>query len=253
MYLIKTFSIFFLVQYSITAFTQERIDTDRPDQTESTVTVPKKYFQWEAGINFEHRNVTDNSLSVPTSLFKYGLTNRFELRLETEFNSTLAIKPVADKKVAGLQPVEVGFKLACWEEKKWMPKTSLIVHLGVPNLASEVYRAPHLAPSFRFTMQNSINENTAIGYNIGAGWDGFHTTPIWLYTFAPGFDIGRRWYGYLELFGFLRRMEAPEHSIDGGIAFYVNNDFKIDLSSGLGISKTSPDYYVAAGASIRFK
>jgi hypothetical protein len=250
---LKTVFLLVLILFFQEGFTQERIDTDRPDQTESAFTVPKKYFQWEAGITFEHAKTDNNIFSLPTSLFKYGVSHRFELRFETEFNSSLALKPTADKKIAGLQPIEIGFKLAFWEEKGFIPKTSVIAHLGIPNLASERYKAPHLAPNFRFTMQNTINETTALGYNIGAEWDGFSKTPIWLYTLAPGFDIGKRWYGYLELFGFMRKSEAPEHSVDAGIAYYISNDLKIDFSSGVGISKASPDYYIAAGASFRFK
>jgi hypothetical protein len=248
--------IFSLAVLSLCYFTsaaQERIDTDRPDQTESAFTVPKNYFQWEAGLIFEHTNTDQHVFSIPTSLFKYGVSKRFELRLETEFNRTVALIPSIQRTISGLQPVEVGFKVGICEEKSWIPKTSLIAHLGIPNLASEKYRAPHLAPSFRFTMQTSINETTALGYNLGAEWDGYSSTPIWLYTFAPGFDIGENWYGYIEAFGFMTRGETPAHSIDAGIAYYINKDLKIDFSTGFGLSKAAPDYYLAIGGSIRFK
>src|SRR5690349_16953353 len=90
-----------LICFPAILFCQERIDTDRPDQTESAFTVPKKYFQWEAGVIFEHTNLNDNLFSVPTSLFKYGVSNRFELRLETEFNSAVTANRTSDKKLAG--------------------------------------------------------------------------------------------------------------------------------------------------------
>jgi hypothetical protein len=93
----------------------------------------------------------------------------------------------------------------------------------------------------------------AIGYNIGAEWDGFEKNPVWLYTLAPGFNMGKRWYSYIEVFGFVSRMNSAEHNADAGVAYYVTNDCKLDLSSGFGINKAAPRYYIAAGASVRFK
>src|SRR3954464_9881457 len=119
---------------------EERIDTDRPDQTESAFTVPHKYFQWEAGIVIERIKKDNISYSLPTSLFKYGLSKRVELRLESTFNRAVTRVLAEDKKLAGLEPVEIGTKVALMEEKKWMPKTSVIVHLGFPSLASKDYK-----------------------------------------------------------------------------------------------------------------
>ncbi|MBP6432776.1 MAG: transporter [Ferruginibacter sp.] len=40
--------------------------------------------------------------------------------------------------------------------------------------------------------------------------------------------------------------------MDGGLAYFVNNNFKLDVSSGFGISKAAPDWYFTVGGSIRF-
>jgi len=245
-------SVFFL-WISITIFCQniERIDTDRPDQTESAVTVPKSYFQAEIGFNKENLDDENYDLIHPTALLKYGLT-KFEFRLEATIISSyqnIIPNPVWTR---GLEPIKIGFKVALFEELKLLPKTSLIVHLGLPFVASKSFKADHLAPSFRFTMQNSLTENIALGYNLGAEWDGFTKSPVWLYTFAPGFNLGKKWYGYIEAFGFIRKNEMPQHSLDAGIAYYISNDVKIDLSGGFGVSKNAPKNYVAVGGSFRF-
>jgi hypothetical protein len=75
----------------------------------------------------------------------------------------------------------------------------------------------------------------------------------WIYTFAPGINLSEKWYGYVEAFGFISKINKPQHSLDGGIAYYISNDLKVDLSSGFGISKEAPDWYIAIGASFRFK
>jgi hypothetical protein len=230
----------------------ERIDTDRPDQTESAAIVPFHYFQAEFGFNKENLFERNYDIIHPTALLKYGL-KKFEFRLEATCKSSYEHFIPNPKWTTGFDPVEIGFKAALWEEKKLLPKTSLIFHLGIPALASEAFKTDHLIPSFRFTFQNSITDNIGIGYNIGAEWDGYTSNPAWLYTFSPGFNLGKKWYAYIEAFGFIRKNETPQHNIDGGIAYYISNDVKIDVSGGFGISEASPKNYFAIGGSFRFK
>ena len=228
----------------------EKIDTNRPDQTESAVTVPRHYFQAEFGFNKENTHDRDYDLLHPTALFKYGL-KRFEFRLETTFKSSYQHMIPNPKWTTGLDPVVIGFKAALWEEKKLIPKTSFIFHLALPKFASKPFQADHLAPDFRFTMQHSLTETIGLGYNLGAEWDGFTKQPTWIYTLAPGFNLGEKWYAYIEAFGFLRADSSPEHNLDGGIAYYISNDTKIDISGGFGISRNAPKNYVAIGFSFR--
>ena len=102
-------------------------------------------------------------------------------------------------------------------------------------------------------MQNTISKLIGIGYNLGAEWDGFSDDPAWIYTLSPGFNISEKWYGYVEVFGSISKDSKPKHNIDGGFAYWINRDFKVDLSSGFGVSKKAPDWYIAIGASFRFK
>ena len=42
---------------------------------------------------------------------------------------------------------------------------------------------------------------------------------------------------YAEVFGFILKNELPQHNLDGGIAYYLTNDLKVDISGGFGISE----------------
>lgn len=186
---------------------RKRIDTDRPDQTESSYLVPKGFFQGEFGFNIEN-NKQLKTIVHPTGLWKYGINKRIELRLITELISveTPLLIPEGNTVITGLVPVQIGSKISLWEEKGVLPKTSLIFHVGIPALSSSKFKTPHLAPNFRFTMSHTLSERIGLGYNIGAEWDGFDKTPEWIYTFAPGFNMGKNWYGYVELFGAIKKM-----------------------------------------------
>lgn len=57
----------------------QEIVADRPDQTESSTTVPIKSFQMEFGFGSENYN-NETFLLIPSALFRYGLSNNVELR-----------------------------------------------------------------------------------------------------------------------------------------------------------------------------
>ncbi len=225
-----------------------KIDTDRPDQTESVNTVPKKWVQFEAGFNYQQLNKSIKELVTPTLLTKYGLTQNIELRLITSLNTALVTLPSGKNRSTVFDVVQAGAKIALWEENKFLPKTSLIFHLGIPGLSS--YETDNLLFNTRLTMQHTLSKNSALGYNLGVEFDGYSTDPVFIYTFAPGINLGENWYAYIEAFGTL--FNNAEHTIAGGVAYFVNSDFKLDISGGVGISPLAPDHYFSLGASIRF-
>lgn len=227
----------------------ERIETDRPDQTESPYLVPLHYFQGEFGFNLVDQKNELRQVVHPTALLKYGLTNRFELRLVaspyTEIDRTKAPK----QKEFLLEPVEIGTKVRLFEEKGLRPKTSLITHLGLPFAGSPAFRSTPITYSATLTLQNSLSESVALGYNVGVERDVAEKTAFF-YTVAPGFNIGERWYAYIEAFGSFSGGEQ-EHNLDGGIAYHPSANTKIDLSSGFGLSSSDLKHYVAIGFSFR--
>lgn len=234
---------------------ESAIDTDRPDQTESAFLVPKQFLQFELGFTFTEFTKDEHELLIPTLLSKYGLSKNIELRLLTTYVSTshllIPMGTIYDK---GFAPVEVGTKLALLQQKKWVPQTAVIVQFGIPHLASAKYKINKLATSIVFVLQNALSKNFALGYNFGAEWDGIDNRyPYYIYTFSPGWNFAGKWYGYVEAFGTLKKYEPAQHNLDGGIAYYLSNDCKIDFSSGFGITKASALWYAAVGFSIRCK
>ena len=146
----------------------ESIATDRPDQTETPHTVPKNHFQMETGFSFEQTDKDTKTYAYPAALLKYGLTDRLDLRLVTEFTS----EKTSTVNTTGLNPVDIGFKVNLVREKGIIPITSFIGHLGIPSFASKDHKAIYYAPAFRFTMQHTLSRNVDLGYNFGARWDG---------------------------------------------------------------------------------
>jgi len=117
-----------------------RMETDRPDQTESPYLTKKKYIQAEVGFNYE-KNGDLHSLVHPTVLWKYGACKRFEFRLITELVSveTPLLIPAGNEIETGLLPIKIGGKIFLWEEKGLLPKTSFIFHIAPSNIGSKKF------------------------------------------------------------------------------------------------------------------
>lgn len=220
-----------------------RMETDRPDQTESPFIVRKGWIQAEFGINL-NRHSNSNEWLLPTSLLKYGINNWLELRYQSSF-STSSYKTTYN-------PEALGVKLSICEEKGIRPKLSVISHFHLGALKpdpSELNKNAHSVMDMIFTAQNSLSENIALGYNFGveAHANGKFE---WIYRFAPGMNIGRNGYLYGEVFGRFPLQTDEDIWLDGGYAHYLSDHIKLDFSLGRSIDK-SKDYYLALGISFR--
>ena len=236
----------------INLLAQDKIDTDRPDETESAILTPLHYFQAEFGFGKENAGTNNYDLIYPTYLFKYGLTKNFELRLENQLITEHQLMP-EPKNTFGLQPVVIGFRTAICSQKNLLPTTALIVHAAMPFLASENFRSKHIAPTILLAFQNDVTKHFGISYNLGRAWDGFSTTPSWVYSLSGGFDLSEKWNAFIEMFGNTANDQTAKNNIDGGIGYYVSNNVKLDVFAGFGISSAADNYFFGIGFSFRVK
>lgn len=240
------FTLLFLSSFGFAQET-EPIQTDRPDQTESSAVVPKGMLQVETGFSFQKNDESGRTNTLPSTLWKYGVNENFELRLITEFIS----EKFNGETISGLSPILIGCKIKISEEKGLWPKTSFIGHISLPNVASTDFKTDYVAPDFRFTMQHTLSRRMTFGYNLGAEWDGFTPEPTFIYTVTTGLSITDKLGAYAEFFGFAPQNDKADHSFDGGITYLINNNFMVDLSSGIGVTNNAPKNYIAVGCSFR--
>jgi hypothetical protein len=225
------------------------IQLDRPDQTECPFIVPINYIQLENGFTYENIDTENRGFYYPSTLWKYGISKRFEFRLITEFVS----EKQGNQTTTGLNPITVGFKVNICQEKGLLPITSFIGHLTSINIGSTAFHTKYIAPSFRFTMQHTLSDKISLAYNLGAKWDGETREHTFLYTLTTGIALTNKLGGYIEVYGFAPNYEQAEHRFDGGFTYLINNDFMLDLSGGLRLTENAPKNYISLGVSYRFK
>lgn len=247
---------------TISCFAQlEKIDSDRPDQSTSPVTMPKKWIQFEAGFSKQasrnpytgQERFKDLEFKHPTLLTRYGLTKSIELRLITDYATSRGKEDnIIINRQHGIESVQFGVKANFLKEKGLRPKTSLIAHYDFGRLRTLNKDTLDGANIF-LAMQHTVTQKISVCYNLGLGWGRFGEPPAYIYSLSPGFDISDEWSCYVELFGSIWKDENPENSIDFGIVYFPTSNIKLDISSGFGISRYAPDWYIAIGGSFRFK
>jgi len=225
----------------------EPIAADRPDQTESAFLVPAGSLQFETGLAFEREDEHTSGFSLPGFLARYAVDRHIELRLAAEVVSHSSF----GSHRSGLTPLAIGTKLHLVEEHGLIPQTVLLAHLSLPGLASSVFRASRAAPSFRFSMQHSLDDQLSLGYNIGAEWDGFSPDPIPLYTCSVGIAVSGQVGVFGEVYGFLPHVGGTDHRADAGLTLLLSPTVMIDLSGGIGLSTAAPGGFIALGCSYR--
>ena len=237
-----------LINFKLVGQDLSPIQLDRPDQTECSFIVPIGFIQAENGFTYENINEEEKSIVYPTTLWKYGLSKKFEFRLITE----LVTEKQKSMTTTGLAPIKVGFKVNISQEKGVIPITSLIVHLAIPGIASQSFRSNYYAPSFRFTMQNTLSKKMSLGYNLGAEWNEQTHKPTYIYTLTTGYALTEKLGSYIELYGFLTKNELADHRIDGGFTYLITHHVMLDISGGFRLTEASPKNYAALGVSYRF-
>lgn len=229
----------------------EPIVSDRPQQSERPAVTPKGYFQMELG--FEVEDTEPGFIySYPTALWKYGVTNNFEIRLITEY-ITIQKEPSPD--VNGFLPLGVGIKAKLGEQKGVLPKISVIGDVTLPGIVAEDFETIYLAPDLRFAFEHRVSHFIDIGYNLGLKWDGINAEPDITYSLYTYFDLTKRLGLYVEGYGSTPQRDDVDMEIraDAGLTYLVGNNFLIDVSAGKGLTEDAVESYVAAGFSYRFK
>ena len=229
-------------------YAQETIQTDRPDQTESTSITPKSNLQLESGFFYEKTDTELRNISHPTLLIKYGVNKNLELRVGTDFNS----ETVYDERYSGISPVTLGFKAKLLEERKFMPAIAFLGQLTLNRLASKNFKTPYTAPSFRLLFNHTLSDKVNLGYNLGAEWNGVTPDVTGVYTVSTSYSFDEKLGMFAEFYGYLNKFEKADHRFDAGFTYLISNNFQVDTSAGVGISEISPDYFVSAGVSYRF-
>lgn len=243
--------LFIVLLYGGVVYGQS-IETDRPDQTESSATVPKSTFQIESGIGVEIRNSdhsgtlnAERDFLLPTSLFRIGLVNRLELRIVNNLRYQVYNGAFDAKRTFGIDDIEIGFKAQIANGDGLKPQISIMSHLVLPTGTITNGKYGNIS---KILISHAFSNGIALGYNLGYGYFGKGQGDF-LYSLAIGFPITEKLGTYAEAYGSIFNMTDFDANVDGGFTYLLKDNIQLDYSFGLGISTRMN--YQAVGCSIR--
>lgn len=236
-------------------FSQENYSelvTDRPDQTESSIVVPKGSFQIEMGFGFTNNKVGNNeskTISVGSTLLRYGLLENAELRFGTNYDILRVAQSINDTSLQGFTPINLGTKIYITEESGLIPELAVIVSLTMP-YSSKEFRTKYLAPTMLLAASHTLSDKWAFGYNLGAFWDGENPDAIGKYSAALGWAPNDKLGMFAEFFGTFNKSFGA-HAFDAGLTYKLKPNFQLDASTGIALNNNADDYFISLGFSWR--
>lgn len=225
----------------------QTIVTDRPDQTESSSTVPKGSFQIETGILvgfMDSDNVSEQQLLLPSTLFRIALTDGLELRVVSQFESNN--NKTLDETISGISDLEVGAKVQLFQNENVNTEIAFLSHLILPTGSKEL-TLDELGTINKLSVSHSLSESIGIGYNVGYNYFGEGKGDL-TYSLAIGFGITDKLGAYIEPYGDLVEFDQHVSNFDAGFTYLIKDNLQFDFSLGTGINHTMN--YLSIGCSM---
>ncbi|MFA7273132.1 MAG: transporter [Crocinitomicaceae bacterium] len=211
----------------------QEIVTDRPDQTESSSTVPSRSLQVESGILVkisETNSSKEQQILLPTNLFRLGLTKELELRLLSQFESMQGDFSRAN----GISDLEVGAKIQLYHKENVGFEAAFITHLVLPTGSSQLTNSTYASIS-KLSISHGLTENLSLGYNFGYNYFGQHKGDA-TYSAALGYSLSDKVGVYIEPYGQLSCLNTWVSNADGGFTFLIQENMQFDFSFGTGLN-----------------
>lgn len=225
----------------------QTIVTDRPDQTESSLTVPLASLQIESGVLYGTAKddfFSEEVLLAPTVLWRYGITDRIELRLLTEFAS-VKDKLTSDKS-SGIADLQLGTKIQILKKEDVKTEIAFLSHLIIPTAKSEL-TLNEVGTINKLSIAHDIGDTFGLGYNIGYDYFGFGSGNL-TYSLSFGIGLSDKVGMYVEPYGAFVDIDTHESNFNAGVTYLVQNNLQLDISAGVGLNNEMN--FISVGCSI---
>jgi len=224
------------------ALAQDAIITDRPDFTESGVSVPKGKVQIEGGFELvDYGNIS--FLSLPETLVRIGIKNGVELRVGVpSYEDRESVSGIGDLTVGA--KFEIDGLLDGWQ-------TAAIATLELPTGEDDIGN-DHLSAEAILAGGTELNEIYSFGSQVLVALSSSdHGTDLEIGgTVVVSRPVTESLGSFLELAALIQDFGKMELLLHGGLAYLVQNNLQLDVHIAVGLTAESPDMIFGAGLSV---
>lgn len=237
--------------------------TDRPDFTESPVSVAPGRVQLEGGYTFS-RLEDDRTHTVGELLARIGAVDRLEFRLginsfvfRSEPDSVDGLPSGQLRSTRGLQDLTLGLKVELFRpppSKPGLPQLAILAGTSLPTGASDIGARgvqPGALLAAGWDLAEWLSATMNVGYAYPEDEDGRFDELSG--SVALGFGLTRRLGAFVEWFGLypLPSDREAANNADAGFTYLLSPGVQLDARVGVGLDGPRPNFFVGAGASWR--
>jgi hypothetical protein len=242
---------------------EEPLITDRPDFTESSVTVGRGLTQLEFGYTYFYDTAGGTSVrseTYPELLIRRGIWKDWlELRIAWSYaEERTRTEGMTVSGFSGSEDLSLGVKLALTGQEGLLPEMAIVPQFSIPS-GSAGLRDNEVLPGLAWFYGWDITDglSTAGGSQILGGLDEATGRDFAIYaqSWTVGFSLTERLASYLEWFAFVPSgadSEQPQHFLNGGFTYQLNNDLQLDVRGGVGLNEAAEDFFLGTGWAVRY-
>lgn len=223
--------------------------TDRPDQTESALTIPIYALQIETGVGYESLKESGINVSNYTfggTLFRYGVFDNIEFRLGTAYLVT-----TAQSTKSGFGDFLLGTKINLMREDYAPFDMGILAHALLP-IGDAAFNPVKVEPEIIMAVSKSVSEKFSVSMNLGGSWYSLIDEIYYIYSAAMGYSPNDLTAFFIEVYGSLFNSYSPIHKFNGGFTYLISNQIQLDISAGNAISGVESFWFISSGISLRF-
>ncbi|MGH7571430.1 MAG: transporter [Gemmatimonadota bacterium] len=226
--------------------------TDRPDFTESALTVPRGDVQLESGYTLTRADDADEH-ALGEILLRIGVAGRLEARIGL---GSHAWSEAPGEDPSGFEDPALGLKLVLSEETETGGLAAAVLAGTSVPVGDEDVGEDEWQPEITLALSRGIADGLSIGGNLGyayasEGGDRFDQGSA---SLALGMELSERWGSYVEAFTIFPSDASGEDAavVNGGFTFLVHPLLQLDARAGAGLTEAAPDFFLGVGIARRW-
>lgn len=243
-----SFLILLLTQNSLAA-----IQSGRPGQSIGAGVVGKGMFQIQSGVeSAQQESVTKTDTFHFNNVIRYGLTKDFEVSTLLNYASQETKVANTSQQIDGLNEFHLGFRSHIVDaDGGFIPNLAIQTRFRLRAVDSDFPKS-NTAPIVVLSAVFPLSTRTSFTTNWGASYSGNSTIPTYFWTTNFAFSLTPQWGIFVEPYGSITD-DKGEQRINAGGEYFVNDDTKIDFSTGWGNNNGVSDNFVSLGISWRIQ
>lgn len=225
--------------------------TDRPDFTESALTVPRGGIQLESGYTFTQADDAEEH-TLGEVLFRVGLVDRLEARIGLGSHAWVA---APGENPSGFDDPSLGMKAVLAREETAGVQAAVLAGSTIP-IGDDDVGEDEWQPEVKVAVSRGLSDRLALAANAGYArasedGEGFDQGSA---SLSLGIGLSERWSAYAEAYGIFPAglSDDDEAVLNGGLTFLVHPLLQLDARAGAGLTDAAADLFVGVGIARRW-